>query len=164
MELKEGAGVRFMQTFARNSAEGNGAELVAQFADSFLYAGPAGNKWVRAGDFALALPKRKQVFEQAGHRSTELIDAQEFWLGERYVLVRTRWRFAFELPPSAPYTLDTESSFLVDAGAEPFRILVYVAHQDIVEMMRERRAEEHDASCAGQERTATPTASNSDSA
>jgi hypothetical protein len=138
MELKNGAGVRFIQTFARNNAEGNSAELIAQFAEGFLYAGPAGSQWVCADEFALALSKRKQVFEEAGHRSTELADAQELWLGDRYVLVRTRWRFAFELEGDAPYTLDTESSFVVDAGAEPFRILVYLAQQDIVEMLMRR--------------------------
>ncbi|HEV2134390.1 MAG TPA: hypothetical protein VGR47_09005 [Terracidiphilus sp.] len=138
MELKNGAGVRFIEAFARNSADGCIAELITQFCEQFLYAGPAGSQWVGAGDFALALPKRKQIFEQAGHRSTELAGAQELWLGERYVLVRTRWRFAFELDTKAPYTLETESDFVVDAGAEPFRILVYLAHQDIVEMLRRR--------------------------
>ena len=137
MGTKNGAGVRFIQTFARNSTEGNASELIAQFAESFLYAGPAGSQWVRGSDFALALPKRKQIFEQFGHRSTELSDAQEQWLGDRYVLIRTRWRFTFAPASSAPYMLDTQSDFLVDAGAEAFRILVYVAHQDIVETLRQ---------------------------
>lgn len=138
MSTKDGAGVRFIQAFARNSAESNISELVGQFAESFLFAGPTGNQWVRACDFALALPKRKQVFEQFGHRLTELIDVQEMWLGERYVLVRSRWRFTFERSGQAVESLENESSFLVDAGAEPFRILVYVAHKDILELLQER--------------------------
>lgn len=138
METKDGKGARFIQRFAQNSAEGNAHELIRQFADSFLYAGPAGNQWMRASDFALALPKRKHRFEELGHRSTELIEAQEIWLGDRYVLVRSRWRFVFERLGQAVENLDTESNFLVDTGAEPFRILVYVSQLDPLEVLRER--------------------------
>ena len=140
MDTKDGAGARFIQTFARNTAEGKGAELIAQFADSFLYAGPAGSQLVRACDFALALPKRKQIFEQFGYRSTGLADVRETMLDDRYALVHSRWRFTFAPAQGMAYTLDTESSFLVDTGAEPFRILVYVAHQDILEILQKRTA------------------------
>lgn len=140
METTDGAGVRFIQAFARNNSESNISELVGQFADSFLFAGPTANQWVRACDFALALPRRKQIFEQLGHRSTELTDVQEQWLGERYVLVRSRWRFTFERSGQAVESLENESSFLVDAGAGPFRILVYVAHKDILEILQGRAA------------------------
>lgn len=140
MHTKGGAAARFIQTFARLSAEANAVGLIAQFADSFLYAGPQGSQWMPARDFALALPRRKQVFEQFGHRSTELADVEEFWLGDRYVLARTRWRFTCEHGGQTRQMLDTASSFLIDAGAEPFRILLYVAHQDILEMLRQRGA------------------------
>ncbi|HEX8712870.1 MAG TPA: hypothetical protein VF730_13415 [Terracidiphilus sp.] len=137
MHKRDGAAVRFIQAFARNSAEGNFVELVAQFAESFLFAGTQGSQWVRASDFAMALPKRKQIFAGFGHKSTELADAQEKWLDTRYALVRTRWRFSFDRGQNGPETLETESSFVVDAGAEPFRILVYMPHHDIVEMLRQ---------------------------
>lgn len=137
MDTRNSAGARFIHSFARNSAEGNIPELIRQFADSFLYAGPSGNHWMRAGDFALALPKRKQLFDQFGHRSTELIDVEEIWLGDRYVLVRSRWRFVFDRLGDAPGSLVNESTFLVDAGEEPFRILVYVAHRDLLEVLEE---------------------------
>lgn len=140
METKQGKGSRFIHRFAQNSAEGNAHELIGQFADSFLYAGPAGNRWLRAADFALALPKRKQLFEEMGHRSTELMEASEIWLGESYVLVRSRWCFVFDPIGRAAEILETESSFLLDAGAEPFRILVYVPNLDPLEALRERAA------------------------
>ena len=107
MRTRDGAAARFIEDFARNSREGKGAELIAQLGESFLFAGAQGCQWVRAGDFALALPKRKEIFEAAGHRWTELVDAEETWLGERYALVRTRWRFVFE---RAPESMETESS------------------------------------------------------
>ena len=140
MDTRDGASARFIQTFARNTAEGKAAELIAQFADSFLFAGPAGSQWVRACDFAMALPKRRQFFEKFGHRATELADVRETRLDDRYALVHSRWRFTFEPAENAPFTLDTESSFLVDAGAEPFRILMYLAHEDILEILQKRTA------------------------
>lgn len=138
MSTRDGAAVRFIREFARSSAEGKIGELVAQFAESFLYAGPQGSQWVRASDFALALPKRKALFDSFGHKSTQLSDVQETWLDGRYALVRTRWQFAFANGSPEREIIETESSFLVDAGAEPFRILSYLSHQDIVEMLRQR--------------------------
>lgn len=135
MHTKGGAATRFVQEFARNSAEGNLAALVAQFADTFLYAGPQGSQWVRTEDFVLALPKRKETFESFGHKRTELVEVQETWLDDRYTMVRTRWRFIFERESRGSENLETESSFLVDAGAEAFRILAYIPHQDIMQML-----------------------------
>jgi hypothetical protein len=33
--------------------------------------------------------------------------------------------------------VEVESTYLVDAGAEPYRFLVYLAHQDIMERLKE---------------------------
>lgn len=85
-------------------------------------------------------PRRKQLFEKFGYRSTELIEAEETWLGNRYLLVRSRWSFVFERLGRAAANLENESSFPVDTGAEPFRTLVYVAHWHVFEVLRERTA------------------------
>lgn len=66
------------------------------------------------------------LFEKFGHRSMELIEAEEMWLGNRYVLVRSWWRFAFERLGRAAESLENESSFLVDANVEPLSMLVDV--------------------------------------
>jgi hypothetical protein len=131
----------FFDEFARHTAEGNVPELAASYADVFLAGGPQGSKPVRASDFAIALPKRFQLFETMGCQSTELIALQENWLDARYVAVRTQWRLTFERPGTESLPVVVDSTNLIDAGAEPFRILVYLAHTDIMEVLKQHRIE-----------------------
>jgi hypothetical protein len=126
---------RFIREYAHHSDKGNVPELIACFADVFLAAGQQGAKPVRASDFALALPKRYKLFESMGCRSTELTGLHENWLDTRHVSVRTEWRLTFVRPSSQPLPIEVESTYLVDAGVAPFRILVYLAHSDIMEIL-----------------------------
>jgi len=127
----------FFDEYAHHTEEGNIPELAACFADSFLAAGPQGARPVRASDFALALPKRYKVFESMGCRSTELTGLQENRLDSRYVSARTQWRLTFERPGMEALPIEVESTYLVDTGTEPFRILVYLAHSDIMEILKQ---------------------------
>ncbi len=129
---------RFFETYAFHTDKGNVPELIASFADVFLAAGPQGTQPVRACDFALALPRRYKLFESLGCRRTELISLHETRLDERHVSARTEWRLTFEKPGAEPQQIVVESTFLIDAGAEPFRILVYLAHSDIMEILKQR--------------------------
>jgi hypothetical protein len=115
----------------------NVPEIIAGYADVFLAGGPHGAQPVRAADFALALPKRYRLFESMGCRSTELIGLQENWLDARYVSVRTQWRLTFERHEKEALSLVGGSTFLIDTGVEPFRILVYLAHTDIMEVLKQ---------------------------
>ncbi len=129
---------RFFEEYAFHTDKGNVPELIAFFADVFLAAGLQGEKPVRASDFALALPKRYKLFESMGCRSTELTSLQQTWLDARYVLARTGWRLTFERPSAEPEHVLVESTFLIDAGSETFRILLYLAHSDIMEILKQR--------------------------
>jgi hypothetical protein len=132
---------RFLETFQHaSSTPGASAAL---FADTFLAAGPDGAKAVPAAAFGPVLEKRKQMFEQAGSRSTELISLEEIPLDARYAFARTRWRMTFVRDreaetgnPSNGQSLTVDSTFLIDLEAQ--RILVYLAHQDILAILRQR--------------------------
>jgi hypothetical protein len=137
MEITKASVEHFLYDYARLTDEGNVPELTACFADTFLAGCPQGAKTVRANDFALALPKRYQVFAQMGCRKTELIRIDEQRLDARFVSARTRWRLTFERAEDQPLPIEVESTYLVDAGAEPFRILVYLAHDDIMEILKQ---------------------------
>jgi len=137
METTKTAVEHFLHEYERHTDEGNVPELIACFADFFLAGGPQGGQPVRASDFALALPKKIQMFEKMGCRHTELIGLEETRLDPRYISARTRWRLTFERPDNAPLPLEVESTYLVDTGTEPFRFLVYLAHNDIMEILKE---------------------------
>ena len=129
---------RFFEAYAFHTAKANVPELVACFAEVFLAAGPQGAKPVRAADFALALPKRYKLFDSIGCRSTELTGLHETRLDERHVSARTEWRLTFEKPGAEAQQIVVESTFLIDVGVEPFRILLYLAHSDIMEVLKQR--------------------------
>ncbi len=128
---------RFFADYARHTDTANVPELIACYADTFLAAGPRGAKPVRASDFALALPKRYQLVESLGCRSTELIGLHENWLDGQHVSARTEWRLTFERPEKESLPVVVESTFLIDAGSEPFRILVYIPHSDLMEILKQ---------------------------
>jgi hypothetical protein len=128
----------FLSAYAQHTAASNIPGLIAQFADTFLVAGPTGSQCVRSADFARALPRRAELFASLGCQPAELISAEESPLDTRYALVRTTWRFTFVRPQHATEIIDSESIFLIDTGSDPFRILLYLSPRDIMETIRQR--------------------------
>lgn len=138
MESKRKALVQFIESFARHSSTRDFDTSAAQFAECFLAAGPAGAQCVRAADFARALPRRAELFDSLGRKSTELIEVRDSWLDTRYAIAHTTWCFAFLRPDDSIETVDSESVFVVDTGTDPFRTLMYVNPSDIMATLRQR--------------------------
>lgn len=128
----------FFRSYERIAAGGDTAAMAAQFADVFLAAGPQGAQAVKAGEFALALPKRKEIFDRLGCRSTELVGLEEFPLDARYTLAKTRWRLRFVRREQEPQEVQVDSVFIVDGGGDALRIVFYLANQDIFAVLKER--------------------------
>jgi hypothetical protein len=128
---------RFFALYARDNNDGDITKTVSHFADPFLSAGPQGTQCVRVAEFAAALPRRKQLFDKLQCQPTELVDLHETALDDRYVLAWTQWRMMFA-HESGPVELLVDSSFLVDTGGQEPKIAMYMAHQDIMQVMRER--------------------------
>jgi len=126
----------FFATFQHNSAHGTETETLAQFAATFLAGGPDGAKPVPAALFAPAVAKRKELFERLGCHSTQLVSLDEIPLDARYTLARTRWQMTFARPDLPDEQLAVHSTFLIDTQTQ--QILVYLAHQDILALLRQR--------------------------
>lgn len=139
MIQSETAIARFLQLFAQKSSEESIPAQVAHFADPFLSADPHGTHCVRVDDFAAALPKRKALFDRLGCKPAALVSLHETQLDPRYVLAKTTWRFEFAHANSgeAEQVL-ADSTFLIDTGEEDFKIVMYMAHQDIMQVLRDR--------------------------
>jgi hypothetical protein len=128
----------FFDSFARQSNGDNIQSQVAQFADTFLAAGPQGAKCVHSSDFGPALLKRKQYFDGLGCQPSTLVSINETPLDARYVLVRTQWRMTFTRPAADPEPVLADSTFIVDTASEAFKIVLYLAHQDILQILKDR--------------------------
>jgi hypothetical protein len=137
VDEKPTALTQFVESYALHSANRDFNALVAQFAETFVVAGPAGAHCVGAADFLRVLPKRVELFASLGCQSSELIDMQNSWLDSRYAHVRTTWRFTFQRSDTTE-TVDSESIFLIDTGSDPYRILVYLTPRDIMDTLLER--------------------------
>ena len=127
----------FLRAFERTAHPEDVAALAACYADTFLVAGPDGTMAVKRSDFALALPRRKKMFDEMGCRSTKLGSAVVTRLDNRYAMAETTWKMQFggsEVEVGSTFVLDTK---------DDLKILFYLTHQDIGTVLRER------ASCEG---------------
>jgi hypothetical protein len=135
----ESAVGRFFQLYAQKSSEDDIPALVSQFTDPFVSADPHGTHCVRVDDFAAALPRRKLLFDRLGCKPAVLVSLQETQLDARYVLAKTKWRLDFTPTNSGDVEqVLVDSTFLVDTGGEEFKIVMYMAHQDIMQVLRDR--------------------------
>jgi hypothetical protein len=136
-QSKDGIG-RFLREYERNNNVGDMEALVAQFGDVFMIADPHGVNAVRASDFAVALPRRKRLFDEMGCRSAELVSMTEMMLDSRYGMAETQWRMTFSGRGGREDVVLANSAFIVDAGVDPMKIVLYMPHQDIMAILRER--------------------------
>lgn len=128
----------FFRDFEQRSDSGDIPALLPQFANTFMAAGPQGAICIRAADFALALPKRKQFFDSLGCRSTSLVSLEQNRLDARYVVAKTRWRMTFAQGDGETREALADSTYIVDTSGESFKIVFYLAHQDHMTMLREQ--------------------------
>jgi hypothetical protein len=129
---------QFFQTFELNRHAGNIPAMVEQYASVFLVAGPQGAQCVRGEDFALALPKRKQIFDSLGCQFTDLVSLEETPLNDRFVLVRTQWKMTFSRNPGNEQSFSVDSIFILDTTEDGFKIVFYLPLQDIFKLLKER--------------------------
>ena len=129
---------RFFEAFQRDSNSDDIPSMVSNFAETFLVAGPQGAQCVRSTDFAAVLPKRKQLFTRLGCRPAALVALQQTPLDARYVIAKTTWRFDFDRGNAAMEEVFVDSTYLLDTGASAFKIVLYLSHQDIMQILGER--------------------------
>jgi hypothetical protein len=129
----------FFEAFAAKSTASDIEGLTRLYASSILVAGPDGTHIVTSADLLRVIPKRKQLFESIGYRSTTLVGLHEIELDQRYTLARTEWQWQFGPPGAAARDeLTLPSTFIVERSSDGPRIVVYVMHQDVVGVLRDR--------------------------
>jgi hypothetical protein len=128
----------FFEDFERNSNSGEMRALISQFADSFMVAGPRGTQTVDTATFALALPKRRKLFDDLGCHSTVLLSLQETRLDGRYVMVETQWGMKFGHGEASVEDIVVGSTFIVNTVDNQLKIVFYLSHQDIMTTLKDK--------------------------
>jgi hypothetical protein len=129
----------------------DGEVLAESFQEFFLNLDPGSATPVSRDALIRALPGRSQLFASIGASGADLATIAESPLDDQHTLVTTSWTVRFGdreqageraghgAQPAEPLTL--HSTFLLrrDPGG-PWRIVVYLNHQDIAGMIRARAA------------------------
>lgn len=126
------------ERFQRHGASADASALADMYAATLMVAGPGGAQVLTSADLLRAVPKREALFDAAGHRSTTLIGFDEQALTPRYSLVHTEWQWLFEHPSGERMTVTLPSTYIVDRSGEMPHIVVYIVHEDIGAVLRQR--------------------------
>lgn len=128
----------FFREFEKNSNTGDVDQIVSQFADSFIVAGPDGSQVVPSNDFRAAIPHRKKLFENLGSRSTTLESIHETKLDDQYVLAKTEWRMQFDRGAGAAEDVTVWATYIVHTSGEARKIVFYLTHENIMAVLQQR--------------------------
>jgi hypothetical protein len=133
----------FFERFQQASDSLDTEVLEEVFHDFFLSLDPGSAHSVSRDALLAALPARGQLFASIGASGADLATIAESPLDDQHTLVSTTWAVRFESGEGErrPEPLTLLSTFLLrrDAGGQ-WRIVVYLNHQDIVGMIRDRAA------------------------
>jgi predicted DsbA family dithiol-disulfide isomerase len=127
---------RFFREYERYANLGDAEGTASLFAEVFLAADPAGARAVSAAQLGAGVSQRKKLLESLGSRSTELISLEQRTLDDRYVLATTKWKVGFDREEMKELML--ESSFVVHRSEAGPRIVFYLAHQSLMDVLKER--------------------------
>ena len=128
----------FFERFEMKNARADVESLIELYASNVMVAGPAGPTIITAPNLLTAISKRKQVMDDAGHRETVLVGFEESTLTPRYSLVRTEWQWVFDQTSGEQTTVTLPSTFVVDRSGDVPHILVYILHDDVTAVLRQR--------------------------
>ena len=90
----------FFDAYARAADSVDLAFFESAYAETFMFAGPAGVQAVKRDDFLKVLPRRKAFFASIGLTGTQVSRLDETMLDELHTMVRVEWALRFRRRPA----------------------------------------------------------------
>jgi hypothetical protein len=112
-------------------------QIVALYADPFMFAGPGGVRMIDRRSLAAALPRRRDFFTSVGHTSTRVVSLEETALDDHYTMVRVEFFMRFEGGASRVIDANVGSVFILRFANDPAQIVFHLEHQDLQQAMQE---------------------------
>lgn len=128
----------FFRSLEQETAEGNFAAMAERFAENFIAASPNGAKIASRSIFVGSMPQRKEMFDKLGAKPARLRSLETTPIDARYTLAKGRWLLEFAREGHSPQEMFADSTYVVDTGEEPYRIILYLTSQDLPKLMVER--------------------------
>ena len=114
------------------------ALIESQYADTFMFAGPAGARATDKPAVLAALARGRELFKTRGHKMTRLVAVSETSIDERYTLVRAQFVWRFEKEAAHPIDVDVDSTFILYVKDAVPRIVFQHEHEDFQQALRAR--------------------------
>jgi len=128
---------RFFTAVERAGNELDTDWLASAFSEQFLNLSPDGAGVVSTQTLLESLPMRARLFASIGADGSTLTALAETPLDDLHTLAETRWQLRFpESPETAPLTL--RSTFVLRHEAGVWQIVLYLNHDNIVSIIKDR--------------------------
>ena len=127
----------FFDAYARAADSVDLAFFESAYAETFMFAGPAGVQAVKRDDFLKVLPRRKAFFASIGLTGTQVSRLDETMLDELHTMVRVQWALRFEKAPRPPIVDQSSATYVLRRNEPSAQIVFQIDHQDLA-----RRAQE----------------------
>jgi len=127
----------FFDAYARAADSVDLAFFESAYAETFMFAGPAGVQAVKRDDFLKVLPRRKAFFASIGLTGTQVSRLDETMLDELHTMVRVEWALRFEKAPRPPIVDQSSATYVLRRNEPSAQIVFQIDHQDLA-----RRAQE----------------------
>jgi hypothetical protein len=137
MTETSGAVREFFEAYARATASLDPGFLESAYAESFMFAGPAGVHAVKREDFLKVVPKRKAFFAEAGLAASELGELEETVLDKDHLLVKAHWTFRFEKEGRRPIVEPGAATYVLRQYGGRLSIVFQLDHQDLTKRVQE---------------------------
>ncbi len=115
----------------------NVEQIVACYADVFMFGGPDGVQCVRREDFLKVLPRRKEFFRSRGLVSSKIGCLEASTLDSKYMLVKVIWNMRFERRPDEPKQTQAAASYVLSRTGDRLHIIMQIDHQDLGKRVQE---------------------------
>ena len=112
--------------------------LVAQYADTCMFAGPDGARVAERHAVLAGFPKALELLRTVGHTSTRLASLDETTVDEHYTMVRAQFVWRFDKATAPPIDVTVDSTFILYMKDGVPRIVFQQEHEDFWQALRTR--------------------------
>jgi hypothetical protein len=138
MNVASPAVQEFFEQYARSRSAMEIDRLVAQYADTCMFAGPDGARVPERQAILAGFPKALELLRAVGHTSTRLASLDETRVDEHYAMVRAQFVWRFEKATALPIDVIVDSTFILYMKDDVPKIVFQHEHEDFWQALRTR--------------------------
>jgi ketosteroid isomerase-like protein len=128
----------FFDEYARSRSTMDIDRLVAQYADSCMFAPADGPRVAEKQALLEGFPKALELLKTVGHTSTKVASLDETRVDEHYAMVRAQFVWRFEKATEPPIDVAVDSTFILYLKDGVRKIVFHHELEDFWQVLRAR--------------------------